>query len=109
GIYSAGGLILLETDAAVEQIRSLGITAVKSHPGCAAGAILAQKRGLSADRGDAVAIEQSVLIAKQAGIRYAGASPVDSQAPHSAEATLVFLDSAARRTVLSRFLPPSFY
>lgn len=108
GLYSAGGLILLDTDAAVEQIRKLGITAVKSHPGCGAGAALAERRGLPVDQGDAAAVDQSMRLAALAGIRYAGASAVDAGAPHEARATLIFVDTPVRRSLLRAYLPPAF-
>jgi hypothetical protein len=109
GIYSAGGMILLDLDNAVQHIRELGITALKSHPGCAAGALLARRRGLPAEQGDSVAIEQAMRIAERAGIRYAGASAVDPEAPHAARAALIFVDIPARRALLGGYLPPAFY
>jgi hypothetical protein len=108
GVYSAGGLILLNIGVAVEQIRRLGITAVKSHPGCGAGAVLARRLALPVDQGDAAAVEQSMRIASQAGIRYAGASAVDPEAPHEARATLIFVDIPARRSLLREYLPRAF-
>jgi hypothetical protein len=109
GVYSAGGLILLDPEVAVEQIHRLGIRALKSHPGCGAGVILAQRRGLPEDQGDAAAVEQSMRIASLAGARYAGASAVDPATPHGARATLIFVDIPARRSLLRSYLPQSFY
>ncbi|HTE84722.1 MAG TPA: hypothetical protein VK821_08300, partial [Dehalococcoidia bacterium] len=109
GVYSAGSLILLDSKEAVEQIGRLSITAVKSHPGCAAGAVLAERRELPASQGDAIAVEQVMLLARTAGVRYAGASAVDPKSPHGADATLIFLDVAARRSLLRAHLPGAFY
>jgi len=109
GVYSAGGLILLDLSDAIEQIGKLGITAVKSHPGCGAGSVLAQRRGLPASQGDAIAAAQAMLLAREAGVRYGGQSAIDPLSPHQAEATLVFVDSAARRSVFCEYLPPAFF
>lgn len=109
GVYSAGGMILLGLDDAVEQIGKLGITVLKSHPGCAAGVVLAQRRGLPADQGDDIAIQQSMLIAERAGVRYAGASAVDPGAPHTARSALIFVDIPVRRSQLRGYLPQAFY
>jgi hypothetical protein len=109
GVYTAGGFILLDTETAIEQIRRLGVTSVKSHPGCGAGAVLAQRQGLPAAEGDVAAVAQSMRIANGAGIRYAGASVLDPAVPHAARATLVFVDIPARRSLLCEYLPPSFY
>ncbi len=109
GIYSGGGLILLDQDEAVSQIKHLGVTATKSHPNCGAGAVLAARLGLPASEGDRVAVEQSKKLAQAAGITYAGASLVDSATPHKARAALVFLDTAVRHSALKEFLPPAFY
>ena len=109
GVYSAGGFVLLDPAVAVEQIRRLGVTALRSHPGCGAGAVLALKAGLPRERGDGVAIEQSTSLAALAGISYAGASAVDPDAPHKARAALIFVDLPARRSILRQYLPPAFY